>query len=266
VQFGLDPSRGIVLDGLSEAEIGWLLTLRPAGLPASVHSAGVLLGSATPWGVTASRAAELVGRLGRHGLLEEPQPGARGRTRQAPVCVLGSGSAASDVRAHLHALTSAGRSVAVHLVEDPDEAEVTVLVVAEALGAQQALDWAGFSAAHIPVVVQAHRVVVGPLVTESGGPCLTCLDHYRRGRDRAWPVLMSQVEGALTDLRSPVHVDPVLSGVTAGVCTMVVHAFLTTGAVPFGLTWEVSTPWPRVLARRWARHPACRHHPPPGAT
>jgi len=273
VQFGLDPACGVVLDGLDEAEVGWLLTLEPARTSRSVHNeAGALLGSAVPWGVTEARAAELVRHLRRHRLVDEHHPeggprddgggrsgDSRGRVGAGRVCVLGVGRAAQAVREHLAGL--AGSSWLTGLVEDPATADVAVLVIGEVVGARHIITGPP-DTPHLPVVVQAHRVVVGPLVDGRAGPCLRCLHHYRRDRDHAWPALVAQVDDALQQPRTPVDIDPLLSGVTAGLCAMVLHAFLDGGAAPEGVAWEVSLPWPRVLARRWARHPACRHHQP----
>ncbi|MGB7450254.1 MAG: hypothetical protein WA892_14165 [Ornithinimicrobium sp.] len=274
VQFGLDPGRGIVLTGLSEAEVGWLLTLSAAEVPAARrHGAGVLLGSATQWGLTVPRAAELVSELRVRRLVSEPAapdraPGKVAAHQHADVriqhparvCVLGTGPAASAIRDHLATLEPAGPAAAIEVCGVPAEADITILVVAEAVGAGSAIGWARSSVAHLPVVVHPHRVVVGPLVTGTTGPCLTCLDHYRRDRDQAWPLLVAQVDGSLGEAGTPVHIEPALSGVTAGLCAMVLSGFVSMGTAPVGLTWEVSLPWPRVIARRWAEHPACGHH------
>jgi hypothetical protein len=275
VQFGLDPTRGIVLDGLSEAEVGWLLTLTPAASSAALQTAGTLLGTALTWGVSAARASELVGLLHSHGLLHDPSPPTGGsavspaahlgdhrRASLGQVCVVGAGGAASALRRHLLEVSEVSGSSVTGVVEDPAAADVTVLVVAEAVGTPAGPAGVGddATAVHLPVVVQAHRVAVGPLVGAADGPCLTCLDYHRRDRDRAWPALMAQVDGAMPGLQQPVEVDPILAGLTLGLCTMVLHAYLGSGAVLTGLAWEVSLPWPHVLARQWPQHPACARH------
>jgi len=273
VQFGLDPGRGIVLAGLSESEVGWLLTLGTQTTTGAQRDAGVLLGSATQWGVSVPRAADLVAELrGRRLVRDSPRghPDSSalatnrsipcGRDQPARVCVLGAGGAAHAIRDHLERLTPTGDGTGVEVCEVPGEADVTILVVAEAVGTGSASGWARSSPAHLPVVVHADRVVVGPVVWGAAGPCLRCLDHHRRDRDRAWPSLVAQVDGYLGEPEAPVHIDPVLSGVTAGLCAMVLAAFLDLGTAPEGLAWEVSLPWPRLIARRWAEHPACGHH------
>jgi hypothetical protein len=48
---------------------------------------------------------------------------------------------------------------------------------------------------HLAVAIREGSVVVGPLVPPAGGPCLHCVDLYRRERDPGWPELSALVDG-----------------------------------------------------------------------
>jgi hypothetical protein len=128
----------------------------------------------------------------------------------------------------------------------------------------------------LPVVVDGERVVVGPLVgSDPALPCLRCLELSRIDRDAAWlDVRAAQRARDDPDGRgmseSWASLRPDVASVAAGVAAMVVHAALADDPAPAGVSGvsvEVTTSWPRLDHRRWARHPACPAHdsrPPRG--
>jgi bacteriocin biosynthesis cyclodehydratase domain-containing protein len=112
--------------------------------------------------------------------------------------------------------------------------------------------------AHLPVVSQGHRVLIGPLVTPGRGPCLRCLDLHRCDRDPAWPALLAQLALPAPVAPAPaVSPETTLTAIAAGLSAMVVHTALDGQEVPRGVSLEVSLPWPRVEQRRWTDHPLC---------
>lgn len=273
VQFGLVPHRGIVVTGLSEAETGWLLSLasvprRPTPRSRTVSTQpGVLLGTASRWGLSAPRALELLDVLRAHDLLDDdsrPVVGAgdQGRpmmaTQRPGVCVLGTGSVPDSIRSHTARCEVATVTDAFNLDDPPG---LTVLVVRDAVGERDRASWASSGLTHLPVIVGAQRAVLGPLVTaHEPGPCLVCLDLSRKDRDTAWPYIAAQVSAVPCDWDCDITVDPPLDGVIGALAAMLISAHVDKVAVPKGVTWEVALPWPQVTTRVWHRHPACVEH------
>jgi hypothetical protein len=108
------------------------------------------------------------------------------------------------------------------------------------------------------LVVQGHRVQVGPLITGGGGPCLSCLDLHRRDRDAAWPALLSQLAPQGPFLTSaPVSLESTLTAMAIGAAAMIVHTCLDGQPVSCDLSLELSLPWPTIQNRRWLSHPMC---------
>lgn len=135
------------------------------------------------------------------------------------------------------------------------------LVVLAAMGAirpDAGAPWLRRGIPHLPLVVQGHRVQVGPLIAGGRGPCLTCLDLHRRDRDAAWPAVLSQLvpRGPLVP-SAPVSLESTLTAMTAGAAAMIVHTCLDGQPVPQGLSLELSLPWPTGQIRRWFSHPLC---------
>ncbi|MGB3829810.1 MAG: hypothetical protein WA962_13640 [Ornithinimicrobium sp.] len=270
VQFGLNPEHGIVMAGLSEAEAGWLLSLDGAPQRPSTplrRGPGVLLTSAGGWGLSASRALELLDVLHAHGLVveESTRPG-RGHAgvaardiRDGVVVVLGRGAVPDSIRDHLRTAGTAGVSEVFDPTQPP---ALTVLVVRDAVGPRDRTWWVRSGQAHLPVVISHHRAVLGPLLGNSAdGPCLTCLDLTRRDRDTAWPLIAAQLGHSPSDWAAEVSTEPTLSTTVASLTTMLVRAHLRSLSPPVGVTWEVALPWPHVTTRQWPRHLACGEHP-----
>jgi len=140
----------------------------------------------------------------------------------------------------------------------PARPDLVVLAAMGAIPADAGEPWLRRGIPHLPVVVQAHRVQVGPLITGSTGPCLGCMDLHRRDRDVAWPMLLSQLSPTWP-LRpgAPVNLESTLTAMTVGVAAMIVHTCLDGHPAPDDLSLELSLPWPAILSRRWFRHPLC---------
>jgi len=139
--------------------------------------------------------------------------------------------------------------------EPPD---LVVLAAVGAIRPDAGEPWLRRGIPHLPLVVQGHRVQIGPLITGGDGPCLSCMDLHRRDRDAAWPALLSQLAPEWPLLPgTPVNLESTLTAMTVGAAAMIVHTCLDGQPVPGDLSLELSLPWPAILRRRWFRHPLC---------
>ncbi|WP_203795164.1 hypothetical protein [Actinoplanes couchii] len=104
---------------------------------------------------------------------------------------------------------------------------------------------------HLAAVLRDGVAVVGPLVPESGAPCLNCLDLHRRARDEGW----AGATGPLTDAPEPGTVATLLAA--TAYATAQALAFLD-GVTPetLGAAVEISEPG-RFRRRTWPPHPDC---------
>ena len=141
------------------------------------------------------------------------------------------------------------------ILRQPD---LVILVAMGALPPDVGEPWLRRGIPHLPLVVQGHRVQVGPLISGGQGPCLCCLDLHRRDRDAAWPTLLAQLApgGPLLTQRA-VSLESSLTAMTAGAAAMIIHTCLDGQPVPCGLSLELSLPWPTIQLRRWFPHPLC---------
>jgi hypothetical protein len=305
LQLGLCSDAGVVLDGLSDAEIA---VAEGMDGTLDIHT---LYAVAAAAGVTASRLTGLIATLDAHHLLVEhhatewtgPSPVDEPRRRMlladaraiaAAYGLAGDGFDHVAARSTQHVVISGegdlpcaladllrvggiGRvSVGANAVDALDLelrsrrpgpaasgsiSQLPGLVVLTAVGAIRAETgepWLRRGIPHLPLVVQGHRVQVGPLIAGRAGPCLTCLDLHRRDRDAAWPVLLSQLApGGPLLPGAPVTLESTLAAMTAGTAAMIVHTCLDGQPVPDDLSLELSLPWPTIQSRRWFAHPLC---------
>jgi hypothetical protein len=311
LQLGLYPNAGVVLDGLSDAEIAVT-----EALDGSMDTQ-TLYAEAAAAGVTADRVAALIATLDEHHLLVET---ATDRARFSPIhepprhlqrpdatamaisaayglagdgfdhvaaraaqqvvisgegdlpCALADllrvggigrvsvGANAADVLdLELRGLPLGGRRTPLGSVSDlPALPDLVVLAAVGAIHPDAGEPWRRRGIPHLPLVAQAHRAQVGPLISRGAGPCLSCMDLHRRDKDAAWPVLLSQLAPSWP-LRpgAPVSLEGALTAMTVGAAAMIVHACLDGQPVPGDLSLELSLPWPATLCRRWFRHPLC---------
>ena len=311
LQLGLCPDAGVVLDGLSNAEIA--IT---EGLDGS-RDTQTLYAVAADAGVAADRVSALIATLSEHHLLvdaatdrawlsriDEPrrhpfQPEATAMALAAAYGLAGDGFACVGARSTQHVVISgegdlpcaladllrvggigqvsvganavntldlelrghrvgARRTTSGAVSDQPARPDLVVLAAMGAIRADAGEPWLRRGIPHLPLVVQAHRVQVGPLITGGAGPCLSCMDLHRRDKDAAWPALLSQLSPTWP-LRpgGPVNLESTLTAMAVGVAAMIVHTCLDGQPVPDDLSLELSLPWPAILTRRWFRHPLC---------
>ena len=311
IQLGLSPDTGVVLDGLSDAEI--VIT---EGLDGS-RDLPTLYARAAAAGVEPDRVSALISALIEHRLLIDTttdrawlsplagtrhQPARPDATAMAiaaayhltsdgldcisaratqHVLISGEGdlpcaladllrvggigrvsvgiNAANSLDLDLRSHRSGGRAALGATLEPQTCPDLVVLAALGAIHSEAGEPWRRRGIPHLPLVVQAHRVQIGPLITTADGPCLSCMDLHRRDRDPAWPTVLSQLS-ATWPLRpgAPVSPEGTLTAITIGVAAMIVHTCLDGQAVPRDLSLELSLPWPALLSRRWFRHPLCR--------
>jgi len=224
------------------------------------------LGTAASWGLSASRALELLEVLRAHDLLDdEPQLVANATagatsvgTLSPQVCVLGTGSVPDSIRAHTAACGVATVTWSFDVDQPP---HLTVVVVRDAIGERDRSSWSRSGLSHMPIIIGDQHAVLGPLMTAHGqGPCLMCLDLSRKDRDNAWPFIAAQVSAVPSDWDCDITVDPPLDGTIGALAAMLISAHVDGVPVPDGVTWEIGLPWPHVTTRVWQRHPACVEH------
>jgi hypothetical protein len=234
VQIGLEPGRGVVLEGLTAADRGLVERLEegvdeatlpregPAGerarrLLALLRAGDVLLTRRSGRGVLArvgSSAERLAPDAAVWGVV---RPGNgdgwelvadRGRRE---VHVVGIGRLAAELAQTLTAAgvgrvresgdppplwPRAGHGAATG--SPPRGPDIVVLVRAAAADSVAAERLLAADVPHLSVVVREAGLVVGPLVLPGGSPCLRCLDLHRTDRDPTWPRLLAQLPGRAT--------------------------------------------------------------------
>ncbi|MGB3184790.1 MAG: hypothetical protein WBG36_03735 [Ornithinimicrobium sp.] len=262
IQFGISAEHGVVLEGLTDAEIGWLLSLstRPGG---QLVDRGLITGSAANPGLRAAlspvQIAHLVDLLRTHDLLvvaaeaSDTQP----HTASLQVSILGSGSTTESIRKGVAEVPSVTVWDALAPGRRPD---LAIFVVNDTVGPSDAASWSRSGIRHTPVVLDQHRVLLGPLVEPGEGPCLTCMHLSRADRDPAWPLVAAQFDTTPCEWAAPVNADAALSATATGLAALLVRALVHGTRVPPGVTWEVNTPLPQVTTRHWLQHPLCSAH------
>jgi hypothetical protein len=134
----------------------------------------------------------------------------------------------------------------------PSEASFVVHLGADRPAALLAAGHARRRRPHLMIGVRDTTVVVGPLVTPAGMPCLNCVDLHRCDRDPAWPTLAAQLNEPGIE---PTSAPTVLAA--AAYAAAEILAYLDGGAPEtIGATVEISAPG-RLRRRTWAPHPDC---------
>jgi hypothetical protein len=234
-QFGLEPGRGAVVEGLTALDRGLLERLEegmddatlptdgPAGerarrLLALLRAGDVLLARRSGRGVLAlvgPDAARLAPDAAVWGIVHRGDGDGweliadRGRRE---VHVVGTGRLAANLAEILtaagvgtvHRLTAPTPSWPLAPAGPTDRAracghpDLVVLVRAAAADSVAAGRLLAADVPHLSVVVREAGLIVGPLVLPGAGPCLRCLDLHRTDRDPAWPRLLAQLPGRST--------------------------------------------------------------------
>ncbi|USQ77138.1 hypothetical protein [Ornithinimicrobium cryptoxanthini] len=245
VQFGMSPTHGIVLAGLTESESELLLSLsESAGTARDVTLA-------ERFGVPLERVVDFIGALRSNGLLV-PDTIIAGTHR---LCVPGRGIVVELVREHL-------QSTGVDMVVDPDPtdlaaADLAVLCGRDAIAPDEGAACQRARVTHLPVVLRDGEVIIGPLIHPGVSACLRCLDLHRCDRDQAWPRILSQITTPTSDLGISVDAVPAQANTVAALVAMLARESLTTPQVATGVSWQISLPWPEVRTRVWTPHPHC---------
>jgi len=269
VQLGATAeSGGILLSGLSAGELALLDRLDGSLSETELYAA------ARATGIPHRRAGELLAVLRHHGVLLADQaagsrPGPQGRLAPAPrsdrlVVVDGTGPLAVAVASVLRA-SGVGRIHAGAWAADAVEAdlrltgsgapELVVLVAQGAVDPRAGEPWRRRAVAHLPVVADRARVLVGPWITgDPGQPCLRCLRLTLAEQDPHRPAV--SIGGGTDECDEP------LVAMGAGMAGMVASAGLQGGALPVGVSVEIRPPWPHTVHRRWGRHIGCPNHEP----
>lgn len=254
VQFGLDPSRGLRIGGLSEPEIGWLRALDGATDPLTVGARA---------GLDTQRLDTLLRMLSEAGLLAGPTrpraglPPVRG-VRSARVWIEGTapvGERLADLLRHagvreVSRLPGSGPIPSYRRAPD-----VVVLATPGPAMAPDGMRWRERGVAHLPVSHCHVGTGVGPLVPPLGGPCLECIDRARADRDPSWEWVAAQARTQADPLET--SRDDAGIAIAAGLAARLVLAHLEGLPLPVGVAFEVANPWPGVRQHRWRVHPGC---------
>jgi len=280
LQLGLHPDAGVVLDGLTDAEIAVVEALDGSLDISALYAAAAVAG------VAAGRLSDLIATLDRQRLLVDTTDHDHVAARSGQHVVISADGDLPWALADLLRAGGVGRvTVGTNAVDAldlelrghrsdgaPDRAgrqpaafgsvsglpDLVVLAAMGAIRPDAGEPWLRRGIPHLPLVVQGHRVQVGPLIMGGDGPCLSCLDLHRRDRDAAWPALMFQLASSGPLMAgSPVTLESTLSAMTIGAAAMIVHSCLDGQPVSGNLSLEISLPWPTIQHRRWFSHPMC---------
>ncbi len=136
----------------------------------------------------------------------------------------------------------------------PTDPDLVVLVSSHVADAPAALPLVQAGTAHLPVVVRAEEVVVGPLVLPGVGACLHCLDLHHRDLDPGWP---DAVHLLRRDRRRVQQPSAATASLVAGLVALLAGG---AGADPVTARAGVGVLVDPVGATRWHRwspHAAC---------
>lgn len=118
-----------------------------------------------------------------------------------------------------------------------------------------ALGYARRGVAHLLIEERDATILVGPLVTAAGSPCLHCLDLHRRDHDPAWPALVAQIATS-PDETSATATSTLISAVGVAVAQVLAHVDGGSDVTVVGASIEVSS-LATIRRRSWSPHPRC---------
>jgi bacteriocin biosynthesis cyclodehydratase domain-containing protein len=110
---------------------------------------------------------------------------------------------------------------------------------------------------HLPIVFADGSATIGPLVEPGSGPCLYCLEFYRRDADARWSTLASQLWGCRSAAETPL----VSREVAAMAARMVVRR-LSGGASDSpassaATSFRIGAETGEIVRGEWMPHPDC---------
>ena len=279
VQLGIDPSRAVVLRGLTDDQVAALESLDGtrdlptaladhSGLVALLRSHGLVGPVEDHPDLPVELRAVLAAESEALGRTTGPADGyaALARRRGATTLVTGQGPLPSAVatllrRAGVGTVRVGGLAADLLEQERVDSGagpapSLVVIVAPQAIAPGAAEPWRRHGIPVLPVVMHLVEAVVGPVV-QAGGPCLRCLDLTRADLDSAWPLLAGQLTRPAVGPPQEVGGETSLVAVTAGLASMVALAVLDGQPLPRGRSLEVALPWPGVRQREWQVHRRC---------
>ncbi len=106
---------------------------------------------------------------------------------------------------------------------------------------------------HLPVLTEAGRAMVGPLVLPGRSTCLGCVDRHRTDADPGWPTVSRHLSGQAP--RAPVAMSAIAAGYAAFQVLELVDGAAAPTTVNGSVEWRTDT----LSARRrtWSGHPDC---------
>lgn len=245
-----DDTPGLVVTGLSDAEVGAVVSMGPG-------VSGVDRLTAR-WHQHTRRWADVLAVVQDAAVRLTPPA-------QSPgwFVVAGSGTVADQVSAVLNCIgrqTTSDPAGVAAIEHDPPvvqlRPDLVVLPAAEALPPLAARRWQRHGISQLPVIVSGERLTVGPLLRPGSGPCAHCLDLHRGDHDPGWAHWLAG-RGTLDRWQEPAHADPEIAAVAAGLVGLVARGLLRGQPLPLGVSLSVEAPRPRVHHHLWTRHPAC---------
>lgn len=282
-QLGVDPGYAQVLNGLSDQDQTFLshlpIVLTRQHLYRATRSARL----------SPSRARRLIRLLGERGMLVEgnsPPLSAAGvyrerlgqdarewaaRLARASVTLLGSGplvlalcrllleaGVGSLVVEDLRVVTEIGRQFPGHRVRGPGggQPDLVVLVGWHVLDPVRERPLAQAGLDHLVVTIGEVSTRVGPVLSDTGPVCRSCLELWECEADACWPAVATQAR-----LLRPAEVDPLILAQAAALAARAVTDYLAGGQAQaaFWGSASVSVDGAHVTGRvrRWRPHPEC---------
>jgi bacteriocin biosynthesis cyclodehydratase domain-containing protein len=179
LQVGIDPAR-LVITQISDADERMIAALSTgvshSGLSMIGHSAGA----------TDGEIARLIARLGDLVVTEEAHPDTR------VVAIVGRGPTVDRIAS---AIAECGPRVEASDTVVDVECDLGITVGQFVLDPETYGFWLRRDQPHLPIVFGEVFASVGPVIEPGAGPCLYCLEYYRRDADVAWPAIASQLWG-----------------------------------------------------------------------
>ena len=239
LQFGVEPAR-VVLREVSNAQEQIIAAL------AMGVSEPALAMVATAAGVSDADASRLLSAL-------EPVLRAEEEPRACPeVAIVGRGPTVDRIAS---ALAESGVAVSVSTAVSDSPCDLGIAVGHYVFDPDVYGFWLRRDVPHLPVVFADGTATVGPFIEPGTGPCLYCLEFYRRDVDPRWSTLASQLWGVRSAAETPLG-----SREAATMASRLVVRRLADGSPVAGATatsFRLGADDGVVVRREWLPHPDC---------